>query len=535
MLLRRAAGGPSRLGPPTPGSSAPTAVAPAALAACLAAAAPIALLLGCSERPAERAAPPAPRPNILLIVSEDNGPELGSYGDPHARTPHLDALAMHGVRFSRAYVPQAGCSQSRAALLTGFYPHQNGQIGLATWRFGLFRDDTPNLVRRLRQAGYRTGIIGKLHINPAAAFPFDFAHMPEANFQRKDLGTYAAEAERFFRASERPFFLSVNYPDAHRPFLDQVDGRPAKPLTPAEVSPLPYMGLDSPALRRNTAGYYNSIARLDGLVGDLLAALRSSGQAARTLVVYLGDHGADLLRGKRTCYEGGVRIPLIVRWPSRQRPGQVRDELVSTLDLAPTVLEAAGAAPIRGLPGRSLAPLVAGELPAWREHLFTEYHPHSNHNYFPQRAVRDGRHKLIRNLMPGQVNPGYAFTAARFYGEDGLEPALARASAEVRRAYATMRQPPEFELYDLEEDPFEFRNLAESPQHQAVLANLREALLAWQVRTADPFLDPDNTARLKAEVAGTLQDGRYERPAGWEYPGYLAPRPPPWTETTAPE
>ncbi|MEN8716103.1 MAG: sulfatase-like hydrolase/transferase, partial [Verrucomicrobiales bacterium] len=118
------------------------------------------------------------RPNILLIVSEDNGPELGCYGEPSVQTPVLDELAAEGIRFDRAYVPQAGCSQSRAALLTGLYPHQNGQIGLATWKFRMYDDKTPNLVRCLKGAGYRTGIIGKLHINPESAFPFDFKAIP---------------------------------------------------------------------------------------------------------------------------------------------------------------------------------------------------------------------------------------------------------------------------------------------------------------------------------------------------------------------
>ena len=335
------------------------------------------------------AAPPASGPpNILLIVSEDNGPEIGAYGDRFARTPVLDGLAREGVLFWNAYVPQAGCSQSRAALLTGYYPHQNGQIGLATWRFGLYRADTPNIVRSLGEAGYRTGIIGKLHINPAEAFPFDFKRIPGANFQRKDMGAYAAHAAEFFGASDEPFFLSVNYPDAHRPFLRQVDGLPSAPLEAGDVEPLSYMGLDSPTLRQDTADYLNSMSRLDSLIGSLLRALDDSGKASETIVVYLGDHGADILRGKRTCYEGGLRVPLIVRWPGSQAAGQVRSELVSTIDLAPTLLAAGGAESIRGLPGRSLRPLIAGESALWREHLFAEYHIHSNHNYYPQRSVR---------------------------------------------------------------------------------------------------------------------------------------------------
>jgi len=145
------------------------------------------------------------RPNILLIVSEDNGPELGCYGDPYARTPNLDRLAAEGVRFQRAYVAQAGCSQSRASVLTGLYPHQHGQIGLATWGFRMYRADTPNVPRSLKAAGYRTGMIGKLHINPEAAFPFDFHAIPSANFSRKDLADYAKHAAAFMQAPRRVF------------------------------------------------------------------------------------------------------------------------------------------------------------------------------------------------------------------------------------------------------------------------------------------------------------------------------------------
>ena len=466
------------------------------------------------------------RPNILLIVSEDNGPEIGAYGTPYVSTPHLDALAGSGVRFQNAYVPQAGCSQSRAAFLTGLYPHQNGQIGLATWKFGLYRSDTPNIVRSLKQVGYRTGIIGKLHVNPPEAFPFDFAKIPSANFQRERMERYASFAAEFIGQAEQPFFLSVNYPDAHRPFLPQVDGIPERPLQAADVEPLEYMQLDSQVLRKDTADYYNSMNRLDRLVGDLLQALADSGKSQDTLVVYLGDHGADLLRGKRTSYEGGVRIPLIIRWPGLQQAGQVREELVSTLDLMPTFLEAAAAGEIAGLAGRTLNPLVAGQSPPWREYLFTEYHLHSNHNYFPQRTVRDRRYKLIRNLMPNTVNPGHAFTIDKFVGDAELLQALEQAPERVRTAYQAMASPPEYELYDLAADPYEFSNIASDPAHQDAFERLQARLQQWRVQTNDPFLDPANTARLKAEIESTLKNGTYERPEGWNYNAYLAPSKP---------
>ena len=216
----------------------------------------------------------AKRPNILLIVSEDNGPELGCYGEPYVQTPNLDRLASKGILFEKAYVPQAGCSQSRAAYLTGLYPHQNGQIGLATWKFRLYEDSVPNLVSTLKKAGYRTGLIGKLHVNPSSAFPFDFKKISTANYSRKKLSNYTKEAKAFIEDSQQPFFLNVNYPDAHRPFLSQVAGLPKKPLTAKEVTPLAYFGLNSLELRQQTAGYYNCISRLDSKIGELIETLQ---------------------------------------------------------------------------------------------------------------------------------------------------------------------------------------------------------------------------------------------------------------------
>ncbi len=188
------------------------------------------------------------RPNILVIISEDNGQELGCYGNPHVQTPVLNGLASEGVRFHNAYVPQAGCSQSRAAYLTGLYPHQNGQIGLATWKFRMYNETQPNLVQSLHNAGYRTGIIGKIHVSPKTAFPFDFKRITTSNFARQHLKKYAAEASTFFTESSQPFFLAIRYPDAHLPFTEQVAGLPEQPLTGSDVPPLYYMGLDSPQL-----------------------------------------------------------------------------------------------------------------------------------------------------------------------------------------------------------------------------------------------------------------------------------------------
>ncbi len=472
----------------------------------------------------------ATRPNIILIISEDNGPQLGCYGDPYAQTPNLDRLASQGVRFERAYITQAGCSQSRSSILTGLYPHQNGQLGLATWGFRMYREDTPNIPRSLKAAGYRTGKIGKLHINPESAFPYDMEEIPGGNFARKNLADYARHAESYFKADAKPFFLHINYPDAHDPFLKQVDGLPKQPLTGADVKSLPYFGIDPPELRQLMADYYNCMSRLDSLIGDLLAALDRSGKASNTLVIYLGDHGPDLLRGKRSSYEGGTRVPLLIRWPGQAKP-QVRPELVSTIDLMPTILAVSGAAAVPNLPGHSLVPLLAGEQPSWREYLFTEFHTHAaKANFFPQRALHGKRYKLIENLLPDEANPDMdkidkelPFVAA----------AVAAAKPEVRAAYQLQQRPPRYELYDLQTDPYEFHNLTASPTHVAAFADLKQRLLAWREQTHDPLLNPTNLARLKAEVYAVSSKAE-GKAIDWGYPYYFFGKEPPVHRDTSP-
>jgi N-sulfoglucosamine sulfohydrolase len=244
--------------------------------------------------------------------------------------------------------------------------------------------------------------------------------------------------------------------------------------------------------------------RLDSHIGDLLKALKASGKAKDTIVVYIGDHGADLLRGKRTSYEGGVKIPMIIRWPGA-KTGQERKELVSTLDLFPTFCEIAGVTIPKLLPGQSLKSIVHGENPKWRKYLFTEFHVHSNHNPWPQRTVRDARYKLIYNPLAGEVNPGYAFTMGKKFFEAPEAKLMAAASKQVQSAYKIMKQPPKYELYDLQTDPFEFNNLAGDSAHAKILDRLRAELTSWQKRTGDALVDPAIAQKLFSMIreAGT--------------------------------
>lgn len=312
-----------------------------------------------------------------------------------------------------------------------------------------------------------------------------------------------------------------------------MDGLPENPLGPDDVYPLPQFGpgINAPDVRGIVADYYNCMARLDSLVGDLLQALERSGKADKTLVIYLGDHGADMLRGKRTCYEGGVHIPLIMRGSAVAEAGMVCDELVSVADLVPTILKLTGAESLGKLAGESLLPLLKREPVAWRSHLFTEYHTHAaTENFYPQRAVRNQRFKLIENLFPGEVNPGYAFTMTHTKAD--FPAAIARAPESTRLAYERMRQPDRWELYDLDADPLEFTDLSSDPEYAPVLMELQAKLAEWRRQTADPLLDPVILERFKREVNAVPSRDIAGGGGYWTYMDYFVDGENPVTENT---
>ncbi len=467
----------------------------------------------------------ADRPNILLIVSEDNGPELGCYGDTYAQTPNLDRLASSGVLFERAFVPYSVCSPSRACFLTGLYPHQNGQIGLATHKFAMYRKGTPNITTLLKRGGYKTGLIGKLHVNPESAFEFDFRAIPSSNFQRKkSVAEYASAAAEFFsKSGDSPWFLSVNFPDAHLPFLRKANGLPKQPVSAEQVKPMPWVGVDTPRIREQVANYYNCLARLDHGIGLLLDQLAKTGEADNTLVIYIGDHGAQFPRGKGSVYEGGLRVPMIIRWPASALAGTKRNELVSTVDLLPTALSAAGIEPPVGLPGRKLQPLFAkGEPEEWREYIFGFTTGSFPGNCFVQHSIRGKRYKLISSPREGTKNliaSSYLNEAHRYFVVSGATSKdQTTASQSVSQAFARWNTPPRYELYDLQDDPYEWRDLSNDPDHHQVKHHLIKALTDLQQSTDDPFLDPKNVESFVSEqLANRDLAYRRDKKFRWSY------------------
>ncbi len=441
----------------------------------------------------------ARRLNVLLITADDLGLQLGCYGEKRIPTPHLDRLASQGARFEVAYVAQASCSPSRSAMFTGLHTHSTGQYGLTGAGFALhphLRDKTlPNILKR---AGYRTGIIGKLHVAPEDSFQFDYR--PKVNTRK--VRTVATAAERFLDSvDDSPFFLMVNYSDPHafrHPknrrkwyFPPQVDGLPENPVQPSAETLFDFQQIDTPQQRERTAGFLNAVQRLDVGVGMLMDVLSKHGHGNNTLVIFVGDHGPPFTRGKTTVYEAGLRIPFLVRWPGVSKP-IASPAMVSTIDILPTILDATGVPATHAMHGKSLRPVVSHVDAPWREYLVGEFHFHGK-PFFPRRAIRDGRYKLIHNLLAGKARPTTGIDGDPAY-QVSRRPEY--NGTAVRRAFDTLAHPPEYELYDLQKDPVEFRNLAGRPEYAEIQTRLTEALLRYLRQTDDPFLDPDFVARF---------------------------------------
>jgi N-sulfoglucosamine sulfohydrolase len=483
------------------------------------------LISACTSRGDKNASKGKPdkgeRPNILLIVSEDNGQHLSCYGDPVIKTPNLDKIASEGVLFKNAYVTQSVSSPSRSSIFSGLYPHQSGHLGLATHGYH-YVGKVQNIYQILKDAGYRTGMIGKLHVNPESDFPIDFHPIKENNFAKKGLERYSKYADSFMNESDDPFFLMVNYPDAHFPFQDAVENRPAKTVTPDEVIVFPYIGLDNERIRRQTANIYNCMLRLDECVGELMKKLSDSGKEENTLVIYLGDHGCQMARAKGWVYEASNLVPFIVKWHGKTKEGVTSNALISTIDIVPTICEVLGLEIPERVTGKSLLPLLEQPDLHFRDHLFVERNSDAKQFYFPQRAIRDKRYKLIYSLLNDREDTGSVLYTSpephpAYIGTPTLEE-LKSASNNIKKVYQTWIKPPSLQLYDLQNDPWEFNDLADNPDFDDIKKELFERLKKWQEDTDDPLRFPEKLKALTIEHDTIVTSANRKN---WRYPDYL--------------
>jgi len=429
------------------------------------------------------------RPNILFIVSEDNSEHLGCYGEQRVHTPHLDALAATGVRYTRAYVPYSVCSPSRAAFLTGLYTRQTGHIGLATHRFSMFRD-FKTMPAYFQEAGYYTGFLGKTHINPERLVEDFVDHRAIKNFnfgKTISIEAYADEAQTVINNAavrDKPFMLIINYADAHRSFVRKSKHGFPTQLVEEPIEPFPWIGSDSPHLREELRDYFNCMNRLDEGVGMVLDHLEKAGERDNTLVIYISDHGADFPRGKGSIYENGTKIPMIVNDPKSFPNPKVEHGMVSTIDILPTMLRAANIPVPEHLPGIALQDIDSGAIPP-RKYIHTFTTGSSPNLLYVQFGIRDKRYKLV-------YNPDRSLN---LLGVSRYRNSKLPKDQHVQ----SFLYPPEYELFDLQEDPHEWENLADSPEHHDIKQRLLKSMQDFQSEIKDPFADPDNIATFIAE------------------------------------
>lgn len=403
------------------------------------------------------------RPNIIYVHSHDTGRYIAPYGHPIA-TPCLQRLAEEGVLFRQNFCVSPTCSPSRAALLTGCYPHENGMTGLAHRGFAL-NDYGRHVVHTLRRAGYISALSGIQHIAYGAN-----AH--EIIGYDRCLTPLYAEAhtkavEFLDNAPNEPFFLSVGFPETHREFPvahPRDDSRYCLP-----PAPLP----DTPQTREDMARFKESARILDEKVGAVLAALERNGMAHKTLVICTTDHGIAFPRMKCNLHDSGTGTMLIMRGPGGFSGGKVIDAMTSHLDIFPTLCDMLNIAPPSWLRGASLIPLVRGSASDIHDELCFEVNYHAA--YEPMRAVRTNRWKYIKRFdeRTSPVLPNC---------DDG-------ESKSVWLAHGWKERPePEEALFDLVFDPNEANNLAGNAATRSILKDMRDRMETWMRETDDPLL-----------------------------------------------
>ncbi len=422
--------------------------------------------------------------NILYLHTHDTGRFIQPYGHP-IPTPNLMALARAGVLFRNCFDAAPTCSPSRAAMLTGMNAHSSGMLGLAHRGFCL-KDPSQHLANHLRRHGFETVLCGVQHeavadqpallgyerILVAGATPTarDMAEAADRGrrMMAMDLAHVQAVAQYLREPHERPFFLSFGMFCTHRPFpAPDPDIDPNYVLVPP---PLP----DAPDVRQDMAGFITMARCADTCVGIVLDALAASGLEDDTFVFFTTDHGIAFPRMKCHLYDAGIGVALIMRAPGYTRPGQVCDALVSHLDIYPTVCQIAGVPLPPWLEGKSLLPLLAGETDSVRDAVFAEVTYHAA--YEPMRCIRTDRWKYIRYFddFDQLVKPNI---------DDGLTKQFL-----LRYGLAGAAHDPAEMLFDLVFDPAERHNLASSPAHAAIRAELANRLAQWMRDTADPLL-----------------------------------------------
>jgi arylsulfatase A-like enzyme len=415
----------------------------------------------------------AKMPNFVVFISDDHGMlDSEPYGAAGVRTPNMTRLAEEGMKFTHAFVASPACGPSRTALLTGLWPARNG----AERNHMPKRPEVPSLPTALRALGYEVAAFGKVAHNDWAKFyDFNSAVGPNVGI------TSTADVAKFLasRDSSKPLCLFVGTRHPHVPWSTN-DG-----YDPASLK-LPPSHVDTTVTREMRAKYLTDVTKADKLLGEL-RALAQKHVCGDKVFVYTGDNGAQWPFGKWDLYDAGIRVPFILAWPGRVKPASTSDAMVCWPDLLPTFIELAGGKVPAGLDGKSFAGILRGAATTHRDRVFTTQSGDGDFNVYPIRSLRTRDWKYILNLHPEFQHHTHVSRAA---GNDGFTYwsswlAEARTNPAAANTVKRFAERPAEELYDLNADPFELRNLAADPKQAERLTSMRTELRAWMKEQGD--------------------------------------------------
>ena len=425
------------------------------------------------------------RPHIVLVMADDfSWHDSQPYGATDVRTPNLAKLAGQGLRFDRAFAASPTCTPSRAAIYTGLFPYRNG----AHPNHSLIKEGIPTLPDYFKELGYRVVLAGKTHVGPREQFAFEYLKgsnfMPEGKkavlWTELDTGV----VDRLLAGHDKgkqPLCLLVC---THSPHVFWMD---AQGYEPKDVKVPPYL-LDTRETRAMRAKYYTEVTHMDAQLGEVMTSLDKHGYADNAMLIFTADQGAQWPMAKWTLYDAGIRAPLIVRWPGQVKPASTSGAVVSLIDLLPTMLNAAGGESPKDVDAISFLPVLRGETDAHRHETYAINTGDRAMNRSPMRAVRTAKYKYILNLKPQTPFKTHITDAG---GEDGLfywkswEKLAADGDERAKAAIERYRHRPAEELYDMEADPYEQKNLAADPAHAADLETLRESLKKWRLQQGE--------------------------------------------------
>lgn len=428
----------------------------------------------------------ASKPNILFCIADDwSWPHAGALGDKVVRTPNLDRIAARGMIVRNAFCAAPSCTPSRAAILTGRYPHQLEQGG-NLWSFLPAKYQVvPDL---LEKSGYAVGFTRK---------GWGPGNFQAGGRERNPAGPSFRNFDQFLEnvPDGKPFWFWFGSQDPHRPYEKGAGERAG--LDPGKVNvPAPWP--DTGEIRRDILDYYYEVERFDRDIGTLIAALEKKGLLENTLIIVTADNGMPFPRAKANVYDLGAHVPLLVSWPGNVRAGSHSEDFVNLADLAPTFLEAAGLKAPAEMSARSLLPLLKGESSGGRGQVFIERERHANVRKgdlsYPMRAIRTREFLYIRNLRPDRWPAGdpQVHKAVGPYGDCDNSPSktFILREPDSRSFQLAFGKRPAEELYHLASDPGQTNNVAELPRYQQAKADLARRLETWMRETGDPRLDP---------------------------------------------